>query len=78
MVILERINDKKKDTYALIGKGVTFDAGGIQIKPDTAMLDMKCDMSGAAGMLGVARYLDTFDTLPVNLIIGLGITENMT
>ncbi len=45
MVILERIIDKKLDTYALIGKGVTFDAGGLQIKPDTAMLDMKCDMS---------------------------------
>lgn len=78
MVILERITDKKNDTYALIGKGVTFDAGGIQIKPDTAMLDMKCDMSGAAGMLGVAQYLDTFSSLPVNLVIGLGITENMT
>ena len=45
MVILERVTDKKLDTYALIGKGVTFDAGGLQIKPDTAMLDMKCDMS---------------------------------
>ncbi len=45
MVILERIIDKKLDTYALIGKGVTFDSGGLQIKPDTAMLDMKCDMS---------------------------------
>jgi leucyl aminopeptidase len=57
---------------------VTFDAGGLQIKPDTAMLDMKCDMSGAAGMIGVAMYLDTLPTLPVNLIIGVGLTENMT
>jgi leucyl aminopeptidase len=77
MVILERIIDKNLDTYALIGKGVTFDAGGLQIKPDTGMLDMKCDMSGAAGMLGVAEYLDTIEDIPCNLIIGLGITENV-
>jgi leucyl aminopeptidase len=77
MVILERIIDKKLDTYALIGKGVTFDAGWLQIKPDKAMLDMKCDMSWAAGMLWVAEYLDSIDTLPVNLIIGLWITENV-
>ncbi len=77
MVILERITEKKLDTYALIGKGVTFDSGGLQIKPDTAMLDMKCDMSGAAGMLGVAEYLDSIENIPCNLIIGLGITENV-
>lgn len=77
MVILERIIDKKLDTYALIGKWVTFDAGGLQIKPDTAMLDMKCDMSWAAGMLGVAEYLDTYTSLNCNIIIGLGITENV-
>jgi leucyl aminopeptidase len=77
MVLLERIVDPKKDTYALIGKWVTFDAGWLQIKPDTAMLDMKCDMSWAAGMLWVAEYLDTFDTLPVNVVIGLWITENV-
>ena len=77
MVVLERIVDKKLDTYALIGKWVTFDAGGLQIKPDTGMLDMKCDMSGAAGMLGVAEYLDGRDDISCNLIIGLGITENV-
>ena len=42
------------------------------------MLDMKCDMSGAAGMMGVARYLDTLPELPVNVIIAIGLTENMT
>lgn len=77
MVILERIGTPNLDTYALIGKGVTFDAGGLQIKPDTGMLDMKCDMSGAAGMLGVAEYLDGIEDLPCNIIIGLGITENV-
>jgi leucyl aminopeptidase len=78
MVVLKPKNPPKTEKYALIGKGVTFDAGGIQIKPDTAMLDMKCDMSGAAWMLGVAAYLDTMTTLPVDVIIAIGITENMT
>ncbi len=77
MVTLERIGNKKLDTYALIGKGVTFDAGWLQIKPDTGMLDMKCDMSGAAGMLGVAEYFDGLEDIPCNLIIWLGITENV-
>lgn len=57
---------------------MTFDAGGIQIKPDKYMLDMKCDMAGAAGVLGVANYLDSLDMLPVNVIIGVGLVENMT
>ncbi len=78
MVVLTPKNPPKTEKYALIGKGVTFDAGGIQIKPDTAMLDMKCDMSGAAGMIGVARYLDTLSTLPVDVTIAIGLTENMT
>ena len=39
---------------------------------------MKCDMSGAAGMLGVAKYLDTLPELPANVIFAMGITENMT
>jgi leucyl aminopeptidase len=77
MVILERITDKKLDTYALIGKGVTFDSGGLQIKPDNYMLDMKSDVSWAAGMLWVAEYLDGISDIPCNVIIGLGITENV-
>ncbi len=78
MVVLKPKNPPKTEKYALIGKGVTFDAGGIQIKPDTAMLDMKCDMSGAAGMIGVAHYLDTLSTLPVDVMIAIWLTENMT
>jgi leucyl aminopeptidase len=78
MVVLTPKAPPKWEKYALIGKGVTFDAWGIQIKPDTGMLDMKCDMSGAAGMIGVAKYLDTFDILPVNLTVAVGFTENMT
>lgn len=78
MMVLTPKKAPKGEKYALIGKGVTFDAGGIQIKPDTAMLDMKCDMSGAAAVLGVAKYLDTLSTLPTNVVIAVGLTENMT
>lgn len=71
MVIIKPKNPPKGEKYGFIGKGVTFDAGGIQIKPDTAMLDMKCDMSGAAGMIALAMYLDTLSTLPVNITVGV-------
>ncbi len=78
MVVLKPKHPPKWEKYGFIGKWVTFDAGWIQIKPDTAMLDMKCDMAGAAGMIGVAMYLDTLEALPVNLIVAVGLTENMT
>lgn len=50
---------------------MTFDAGGIQIKPDKYMLDMKCDMAGAAGFLGVAMYLDSLPELPIHAVFGM-------
>ena len=48
-------NPKKK--IALIGKGITFDSGGLDIKPASSMLTMKDDMSGAACVLGVMSIL---------------------
>lgn len=78
MVILKPKKEIPGEKYGFIGKGVTFDAGGIQIKPDKYMLDMKCDMAGAAGIIGVALYLDTLEELPAHTIFGLGIVENMT
>lgn len=48
MVILKPKKPVAGKKIGFIGKGVTFDAGGIQIKPDKAMLDMKCDMAGSA------------------------------
>lgn len=78
MVVLSPKNPPKSEKYSLVGKGVTFDAGGIQIKPDKYMVDMKCDMAGAAAVIGVAEYLDTFDMLPVNLVCAIGLVENMT
>ena len=43
--------------WALVGKGVTFDAGGYNLKPTGAMEDMKCDMAGAAAVLAAIRHL---------------------
>ncbi len=78
VVIFERIIDNTLETYSLIGKWVTFDAGGIQIKPGDAMFDMKMDMAGAAGIVGVMEFLDSIDSLECNIIWAVGFTENMT
>ncbi len=47
----------KKWDWALVGKGVTFDAGGYNLKPTGGMEDMKCDMAGAAAVLGALKFL---------------------
>ncbi len=63
--------------YALVGKGVTFDSGGLSLKPPDGMLTMKCDMAGAAAMLAAAATIAAL-RLPVNLIAACGLAENMT
>ncbi|GEM_PF-1095828 len=50
-------HNKLKKTYALIGKGVTFDSGGLDIKPSSGMRLMKKDMAGASAVLGAMYYL---------------------
>jgi leucyl aminopeptidase len=61
---------------ALVGKAVTFDSGGISIKPANAMSDMKFDMSGGAAVLGAMQAIARLK-LPVNVIAVVGATENM-
>jgi leucyl aminopeptidase len=61
---------------ALIGKGVTFDTGGISLKPPPAMDEMKFDMSGAASVLGTFKAVATLD-LPINLVGVVPACENM-
>lgn len=46
-----------KKTFAFVGKSITFDSGGLSLKPADAMMDMKMDMSGGAAVLGVFEYL---------------------
>jgi leucyl aminopeptidase len=60
----------------LIGKGVTFDSGGISIKPAQAMEEMKYDKCGACAVLGVARAVADL-RLPVRLQAYLPLAENM-
>lgn len=52
---------RKKGKVALVGKGLTFDSGGISIKPSSKMDEMRFDMSGAAAVLGVFHALRTLD-----------------
>ncbi len=62
--------------YALVGKGVTFDSGGISLKPGAGMEEMKFDMCGGAGMLGA--FLAAVELkLPLNLVCVVPAVENM-
>lgn len=76
LVILEHKVPGAKKTVALVGKGVTFDSGGLNIKTGGSMADMKSDMSGAAA---VAATLITAARLKmkVNIIGAIPIVENM-
>jgi leucyl aminopeptidase len=76
-IILEYNTRKKNsDTIVLIGKGVTFDSGGISLKPGKGMDLMKADMAGAAAVLGAFKAISSLK--PANHIIGLvPCTENM-
>ncbi|MFM8355154.1 MAG: leucyl aminopeptidase, partial [Gammaproteobacteria bacterium] len=60
----------------LVGKGITFDTGGISLKPGPAMDEMKFDMCGAASVLGALRAAATAK-LPLNLIVLVAAAENM-
>ena len=64
-------------TLALVGKGVTFDSGGLSLKPSESMKAMKCDMAGAATVLGAIRAIAALK-LPINVSAYMGLVENMT
>ncbi|MBX7145731.1 MAG: leucyl aminopeptidase [Alphaproteobacteria bacterium] len=66
----------QKQPVALVGKGVTFDSGGISIKPAANMEDMKWDMAGAATVLGTIRALAERKA-KVNVVGIAGLVENM-
>ncbi|MCH7988663.1 MAG: leucyl aminopeptidase [Planctomycetes bacterium] len=63
-------------TLALVGKGVTFDSGGLSIKTNEGMKTMKCDMAGAATVLGAMSAIARLK-LPVNVTGYMGLVENM-
>ncbi|MCL2788003.1 MAG: leucyl aminopeptidase [Micrococcales bacterium] len=63
-------------TLALVGKGITFDSGGLSLKPPKAQETMKCDMAGAATVLGAVLAAARFK-LPIAVTAWLALAENM-
>jgi leucyl aminopeptidase len=70
------IKDKKFDTVALVGKGITFDAGGLSLKPTEDMLEMKGDMAGGAVVMSAVAASAQL-RLPLNLIGIIPACENL-
>jgi leucyl aminopeptidase len=70
------LKGKKSDPIAFIGKGVTFDTGGISIKPSSGMEDMKWDMGGAGVVAGL-MYTLALRKAKANVIGAVGLVENM-
>ena len=68
--------DKTKAPIVLVGKGVTFDSGGISLKPPSGMEEMKFDMAGAASVFGTLKACALLK-LPINVIGLIPATENM-
>ncbi len=68
--------DKEQKPLALVGKGVTFDSGGLSLKTSEGMKTMKCDMAGAATVLGAIQAIAALK-LPVNVVGLMGLVENM-
>jgi len=75
VVIMEKIVDKKAPTYALVWKGITFDSGWIQLKPENSMYEMKWDMCWAAAVFATMKNLDK-EKLNVNIIACVCLAEN--
>jgi leucyl aminopeptidase len=68
--------DRKEAPVALVGKGITFDTGGISLKPAPEMDEMKFDMCGAASVLGTIKAVAQLQ-LPINLVGVIPTCENM-
>ena len=67
---------KSQKPHALVGKGITFDTGGISLKPGAAMDEMKFDMCGAASVFGTVTTVAELG-LPINLVAVVAAVENM-
>jgi leucyl aminopeptidase len=77
LIVCEYRGGKKSaPPICLIGKGITFDSGGISLKDPPAMDEMKFDMSGAAAVLGAMRAVAELK-LPLNLVAIIATCENM-
>ncbi|WP_414154845.1 leucyl aminopeptidase [Pseudomonas sp. BNK-43-a] len=77
LIVMQYQGAKKTDKpFVLVGKGITFDTGGISLKPGAGMDEMKYDMGGAASVFGTLRAVLELQ-LPINLVCLLACAENM-
>ena len=77
LIVLNYQGGKKSEKpFVLVGKGITFDTGGISLKPGAGMDEMKYDMCGAASVFGTLRAVLELQ-LPINLVCLLACAENM-
>ena len=76
-IIMQHLKGKKdQKPVVLVGKGITFDTGGISLKPGSEMDEMKYDMCGAASVLGTFKTIAEMD-LPLNVVGIIPTCENM-
>jgi leucyl aminopeptidase len=76
LIVLRYSGGGSGPTVAFVGKGVTFDTGGISLKPGAGMHEMKMDMSGAAAVLEAVAAIAELE-LPVEILAVVPTTENM-
>lgn len=76
LVLTYKGNPKSSKIAGWIGKGVTFDSGGLDLKPADGMLTMKCDMAGAATVLFATEAIAEMN-VPINLVTVIPCVENM-
>ncbi len=75
-IVMEYAPRRAKTHVALVGKGITFDSGGISIKPAEKMEEMKFDMCGAAAVIGVMQAAAALE-LPIRITGAIPSTENL-
>ncbi len=76
IITLEYQGNREEAPVVLVGKGVTFDTGGISLKPGLGMDEMKYDMCGSASVLGTIRALCESE-LPIHVVGAIAAAENM-
>ena len=75
IIVSYKGNPKSDDHSVIVGKGITYDTGGLSLKPTSGMLTMKCDMGGGAAVFGAMRAIAALD-LEINVTAIVAATEN--
>ncbi|HET6965871.1 MAG TPA: leucyl aminopeptidase [Acidimicrobiales bacterium] len=76
LIRLEHRAARRAPSIHLVGKGITFDSGGLSLKPPASMMTMKCDMGGAAAVINATLAAARL-RVPVNVVCWVAATENM-